>query len=75
MADRGGFKFNGAQEREAVEHFRNLIRPWRRAFAEDNWPTTADHLHELLHRALIEEGAPAELIAFLARPEWKASND
>ena len=54
----------GKQEALAVSHFRKLIKPWRRAFTEDNWATTADHLHELLQRAMIEEGANAAFIAF-----------
>lgn len=66
------FRFNGAQEREAVEHFRKLIAPWRAEFTEDNWPTTASHLHELLHRAMIAEGATPESIQFLAQSDWEA---
>lgn len=65
------FRFNGKQEEEAVAHFRKLIAPWRREFTEDNWPTTADHLHELLHLALIAEGAQPSWIAFLADPDWR----
>ena len=52
------------QRAVAIAHFRELIKPWRRKFTEDNWPTTADHLHELLHLAMVEEGASPEWIAF-----------
>lgn len=51
-------------EADAIKHFRKLIKPWRKNFYEDNWPTTAAHLHELLQRAMIEEGATPEWIAF-----------
>lgn len=68
------FKFNGDQEREAIAHFRELIKPWLEEFTEDNWPTTASHLHELLHRAMIAEGANPEWIAFLAQPNWEQSS-
>lgn len=57
-------------ERVAIDHFRKLIKPWVARFTEDNWPTTADHLHELLHRALVEEGAVPEWIEFLAQKDW-----
>lgn len=66
------FRFDGAQESEAIAHFRKLIAPWREEFTEDNWPTTASHLHELLHRALVAEGATPEHIRFLAQPDWRA---
>lgn len=61
---------DGDQERQVVSYFCKLIAPWRKAFTEDNWPTTAAHLHELLHRAMIEQGAQPQHIAFLAQPEW-----
>lgn len=61
------------QERAAIEHFRKLLKPWRDRFTEDNWPTAANHLHELLHRAFIAEGAEPEWIAFLAQEDWKLS--
>ena len=67
------FTFDGDQELEAIRHFRSLIKPWRDSFTEDNWPTAADHLHELLHIALIEEGAPPEWIRFLSQPAWRES--
>lgn len=67
-------RFDGDQERVAITHFRKLIASWRAKFTEDNWPTTANHLHELLHRALVAEGANPEWVAFLARPDWEASS-
>lgn len=51
---------DGNQEAVAIEHFRKLIKPWRESFTEDNWPTTSDHLHELLSKALTEEGCPED---------------
>lgn len=63
----------GNQEAAAISHFRKLVAPWRAHFTEDNWPTTADHLHELLHRAMLAEGADPDWIAFLARPDWKTN--
>ncbi len=71
MFARRPFMFDGAQESEAIAHFRKLIAPWRKEFTEDNWATTASHLHELLHRALIEEGAAPEYIEFLAQADWR----
>ncbi|NDE05187.1 MAG: hypothetical protein EB003_11150 [Flavobacteriia bacterium] len=60
------------QEAAAIAHFRQLISQWRRQFSEDNWPTVADHLHELLHRAMIVEGAKPDWIAFaISRPPPK----
>lgn len=57
------------QEAMAVEHFRKLVKPWRSVFTEDNWATTADHLHELLQKAMIAEGADPAWIAFaVAKP-------
>lgn len=64
----------GNQETAAIAHFRRLIAPWRAYFTEDNWPTTASHMHELLHRAMIAEGANPEWIAFLAQPDWKSNS-
>lgn len=58
------------QEADAIRYFRRLIEAWREKFTEDNWPTTADHLHELLHRAMIAEGAAPAWIEFLARKDW-----
>ncbi|GIK47978.1 MAG: hypothetical protein BroJett013_06750 [Alphaproteobacteria bacterium] len=69
------FQLDGNQEREAIDHFPKIIKPWRERFTEDNWPTTAGHLHELLHRALIEEGANPQWIAFLARSDWELPTD
>lgn len=63
-------KFSTDQEADAIRYFRKLIKPWRAKFAEDNWPTAASHLHELLHRAMIAEGARPQQIAFLAQDDW-----
>ena len=59
------------QEADAIKHFRKLVRPWRATFTEDNWPTTANHLHELLHRAMVAEGCDPSWIEFLAQPDWR----
>lgn len=62
--------FGSDQEAVAIKHFRKLIRPWRAEFTEDNWPSTANHLHELLHRAMIAEGADPAWIEWLAHEDW-----
>ena len=60
------------REERAVIHFRKLIKQWRQHFGGDGWPTNAHDLHVLLQRAMIEEGAKREVIAFVlsgASPE------
>jgi len=57
---------DGQQERAAIDHFRQAIRTFRADFTEDNWPTTSDHMHELITRALIEEGCPPTALVWYA---------
>jgi hypothetical protein len=66
-------ELNGGQEEAAIRYFRQIVKMWRTNFTEDNWPTTADYLHEMLHRAMIAEGCKAEWIEFLAHSDWKVS--
>ncbi len=62
---------DGNQEQAAISYFRPIIRAWIECFREDNHATIADHLHELLHVALLREGLQPEYIEFLTQPDWR----
>ena len=68
-------ELDGNQDAAAIRYFRQIVKLWRTEFTEDNWPTTADHLHEMLYLAMIAEGCKPEAIAFLKQPSWRDTQE